>query len=202
MEIELKKITYNAQLDEDAFIANLILDGTKAGTVTRKDGKTQYYATEEIGMDLISKAEEYMKKLPAEKKLVDGKEQAIKLTLADKIDGLFASHLTGIEQKKFDRKVELIQKRNIVVGESGRYMRTIPTKALVNLLVQGNNTGVIKDILARKVIPNMTENEIILNKNIPEILLKEAGLKEGQYTSNKAENPAKKAANKVTRVKP
>lgn len=202
MEIELKKITYNAQLDDDAFLANLILDGEKAGTVTRKDGKTQYYATEEAGMDLITKAEEYVKKLPAEKKLVDGKEQAIKQTLADKIDGLFASYLAGIEQKKFDRKVQLIQKRNIVVGESGRYMRTIPTKALINLLVQGNNKVVISDILAKKVIPTLTEKEIILNTNIPEGLLKEAGLKEGQYISNKAEKSAKQAVNKGTRLKP
>lgn len=202
MEIELKKITYNAMLDEDAFIANLILDGEKAGTVTRKDGKTQYYATEEAGMDLIAKAEEYIKKLPAEKKLIDGKEQAIKQTLVDKIDGLFASYLSGIEQKKFDRKVELIQKRNIVIGESGRYMRTVPIKALVNLLVQSKNTEVIKEILLKKAIPTMTENEIILNTNIPEGLFKEAGLKEGQYMSNKAEKSAKQAVNKGPRIKP
>lgn len=202
MEIELKRIAYDPRLDESSFAGSLYINGEKAATVSRKNDSTKYLPVDEKGMELVSQVEEYLKKQPAEKKMVEGKEQSVRPTLADRIDALFATYLEGIEQKKFNRKVDLIQKRNIVVGESGRYMRTIPTNALVNILVKGNNKEVINDILVKKVIPSMSETEVILNNNIPAIILKEAGLKPEQYLNKEAEHTVKKSVKKSSGMKP
>ena len=202
MEIELKRIAYDPRLDERSFAGSLYINGEKAATVSRKNDNTKYLPVDEKGMDLVSQVEEYRKKQPIEKKIVDGKEQSVRPTLADQIDALFAIYLEGIEQKKFNRKVDLIQKRNIVVGESGRYMRTIPTNAQVGILVKGNNKEVIKDILVKKVIPSMSEKEVILNTNIPGAILNESGLKPEQYLNKEPEQVVKKPVKKSSGMKP
>lgn len=202
MEIELKRIAYNPRLDENAFAANLFIDGVKAATVNKRDGNTQYFPVDAETTELVAKAEEYMKKLPAEKKVVDGKEESVKRTLADRIDNLFADHLAGIERKKFDKKVDLLAKRNIVIGEPGRYMRSHAMKAPIDVLVQGSGKDLVTETLTKKVLPTMSDREKILNKNIPEEIFKEAGLDDKQFIKAELSADTKKTATKNQGVKP
>ena len=120
MEIELRKIAYNPRLDENAFAANLFINDVKAATVTNTGNGTQYYPVDTETSKLVVQAEDFLAKQPGEKKVVDGKEQTVKQTLSDRIDALFATHLADIERKKFDKKVDLLAKRNIVIGEPGK----------------------------------------------------------------------------------
>jgi len=201
MEIELKRIGYDPRLDESAFVANLHVNGEKAAMVNSRAGNTQYYALDEKGADLVAQVEEYLKKQPGEKRMVDGKEQVVKQTLTGRIDALFGEYLAGIELKKFERKVQLMEKQNIVIGEPGRYMRTIPTKAQVSILVNGNNKDLIMELLTKKAIPSMTEGEKILNTNIPTGILKEAGANADQLIDNNKQE-LKPAQKKKTGIKP
>ncbi|OJV55333.1 MAG: hypothetical protein BGO31_20600 [Bacteroidetes bacterium 43-16] len=202
MEIELRKITYNPRLDEDSFAANIFINGQKAAIANRKNGRLLYYAVDDRGIDLVEQAQQYLKKQPREKGLIDGKEPMISDLLSDKIEHLFATYLMAIERKKFDKKVELMQKRNIVIGEPGRYMRTVPTKTQVNLLVTEGYKDLILDILTNKVLPSMSGNEKILNTNIPVIILKETGLKTEQYLITENGQGAKKTQKKSQGIKP
>lgn len=202
MEIELKRIAYNPRLDENAFAANLFINGEKAATVNNKGNGTQYYPVDAETAELVAQAEEYMNKLPGEKKVVDGEEQTVKQTLADRIDSLFAAHLADIERKKFDKKVELLAKRNIVIGEPGRYMRTHAMKAPVDVLVQGPGKAVVTETLAKRVLPTMSDNEQILNRNIPEEIFKEAGLDSKQFSKAELSADTKKTIKKSQGIKP
>lgn len=52
---------------------------------------------------------------------------------------------------------------------------------IANFLVTPERATQLKNILLKSVIPQLKPNEKILNKNIPEKILKEAGLKMDQY---------------------
>lgn len=202
MDIELKRIAYHPRLDEQSFAANLFINGEKAAAVNSRAGVTEYYAVDAKGMELVEQAEQYVKKLPAEKKMIDGKEQQVKQTLPGIIDKKFSEYLAAIEQKKFDNKVALMEKRNIVIGEPGRYMRPIAAKALIEVLVRSGNQVMLKNILS-KAIPTMSEKEKVLNTNIPEVILSAAGLKPDQYLSagkDKANETKKEAVRKGRQI--
>src|SRR5690606_16690347 len=95
-----------------------------------------------------------------------------------------------------DKKIDLVEKRNIVIGEPGRYMRTHAMKAPVDMLVQGAGKALIIDTLKSRIIPEMQENEKVLNKNIPAGILKEAGLTDGRYIKPEEVQETTKKTNK------
>lgn len=196
MEIELKRIGYNPRLDVKAFAANLFINGEKAATVANNGNGTQYYPTDENGAELVSQAEAFLKKAPGVRKEIDGKEQVVKETLEERIDTLFSEHLSAIERKKFDKKVDLMEKRNIVIGDPGRYMRTYSMKSPVDMLVQGAGKILIIDTLKSRIIPEMQDNEKVLNKNIPPGILKEAGLTGSQQLKTEQPVETTKKANR------
>ncbi|TYR37464.1 hypothetical protein FXV77_05520 [Sphingobacterium phlebotomi] len=202
MEIEIKRIAYNPRLDENSFAANLFINGEKAATVNCKNRMTKYYALDGKGLELVKQAEDFIKKLPGEKKVIDGKEQTVKPTLIDHIDGLFNKYLNDIKLKKFDKKVDQIQKKNIVIGEYGRYTRTHPVKELTGLLLQDQGREILKQTITNHVIPTMSENEQILNNNISETILKAAGLKQPQYRKGETDQKEKVSNQKKTGMKP
>lgn len=202
MEVELRRIAYNPRLDENSFAANLFVNGDKVATVNRKNGIIQYYPLNEDTAQVVTQAEEHFKKLPGEKKVIDGKEQLTKQNLSNYIEGLFAEHLANIERKKFDKKVELLAKRNVVIGEPGIYWRTHAMNGAVDVLNKGAGRDLLVETLAKKILPNMRENEIILNKNIPVEILKEAGLSEQQYGIETASKKEQKAEKKNRGLKP
>lgn len=194
MEIKLNRIGYNPRLGINAFAANLMVDGKKAAIVSNKGEGTEYYPVNEEGASLVESAEKYMKTLPKESKTIDGKEQQVAQTLAGKIDKLFAQYLAEIENKKFDKKVELMQKQNIVYGQHNKYMRTHSMKTPIKMLLTGRGKDLLIDALSKKILPEMSHEERILSTNIPADILKAAGFKELQQaaTANIEKKVAKK----------
>ncbi|MBK1439865.1 hypothetical protein JHJ32_07715 [Parapedobacter sp. ISTM3] len=204
MEIELRRISHHPRVSMEAFAANLFINGTKAATVSNNGLGTQYYPVDKNGEKLVTEAEQYVKKLPGEQKLVDGRQQVVENTLGGHIDKLFAAYLAGIERKKFDKKVDVLAKRNIVIGEPGKYMRTIQTGTPIEMLLTGAGREVLTKLLSERAIPSLSENEAILNKNIPADILKNAGLTDGQMEQSeykKNEIGAKKEETQKTKGK-
>lgn len=202
MEIELKRIGYNPRVDVNAFAANLFINGEKAAVITNKGSGTEYYPVDAQGAELVAQAEAHLKKQPGEKKVIDGKEQTVRNTLTDHIDRLFAEHLAGIERKKFDKKVDLMAKQNIVIGEPGVYMRTYPMKTHIDMLTSPAGREMLASTIATKILPTMRENETILNSNIPQDVLKKAGLKDVQYQHAEKPYDAKKTNKQAKGIKP
>ncbi|MNU20671.1 hypothetical protein D3C71_89200 [compost metagenome] len=202
MEIELKRIAYNPRLDENAFAANLFIAGEKAATVNNRNGSTQYFPVNERGMELVTEAEEFLKKLPAEKKIVEGQEKTIKQSLTTQIEKLFANHLESIEQQKFNKKVELLQKRNIVFGVPGKYQRTHLMATPIDVLaLSPGGQALISEAISKKIKPVMLEMEQILNTNIPKNVLIETLGESVQETRQEQVIKETKAQKKNTGVK-
>jgi hypothetical protein len=182
MEIEIKRISFNPRIDAQSFAANLVIDGVKAGNIVSNNAGTQYYPINESGQSLIEKAEKFCEKLPAKTITVDGKPQDVKQSLRAFIGDLFTAHLETLEKVKYNKKVDLAMKQNIVIGEPFKYTRTVPTKAPISLLAQTTKgQELLSDIITRQVLPGLSANEKLLNTNIAEDILKAAGLKQDQY---------------------
>ncbi len=179
MEIELQRIGYNPRVSTDSFAANLVINGVKAATIKKKGNETMYYPVNAEGEKLTAKAEEFLQKQPDP------------TTLTDRIDKLFSDYLMGLESKKFDKKVALMMKRNIVIGEPNKYMRMVQTGTPVEMLLKGAGRQMLVSLLSDRVIPTMSESERILNTNIPDDILKESGLSGGQLP-RKAERTVSK----------
>ncbi|AOM80028.1 hypothetical protein [Pedobacter steynii] len=182
MEIEIKRISFNPRIDAQSFAANLVVDGVKAGNIVSNSAGTQYYPVNENGQALIEKAEKFCEKLPAKTITVDGKPQEVKQNLPAFIGDLFATHLQTLEKIKYDKKVDIAMKQNIVIGEPLKYIRTVPTKSPISLLAQTTKgQEFLSEIISRQVLPGLSANEKLLNTNISEDILKAAGLKQDQY---------------------
>lgn len=182
MEIEIKRISFNPRIDTQSFAANLVIDGVKAGNITSNSSGTQYYPVNENGQELIEKAEKFCEKLPAKSATVDGKPQDVKQNLQTFIGDLFVAHLETLEKVKYNKKVDIGMKQNIVIGEPLKYIRTVPTKSPISLLAQTTKgKELLSDIITRQVLPGLSANEKLLNTNIAEDILKAAGLKQDQY---------------------
>lgn len=186
MKIELKKIEYNARLSEEtnAFSADLYIDGKKAGIASNRGhgGPTEYQGTSKEGDELIRKAEEYCKALPPHKYRSGDKEYSFDMDLELFIDNLLDTYLEQKELQKFRNKMEKSMEFSIVIGIPDKSFGTLSFKSPIDMiLVHPRGPEILKDTIAGKVIPQLTEGKIVLNTNIPERILKEAGLKETQY---------------------
>ncbi len=72
--------------------------------------------------------------------------------------------------------------KGIVFGIAGESFTTLAfTTPFVKVLSHPKATEIIKNAIINKVLPDLKDGNIILNTNIPENILKEAGLKEEQY---------------------
>jgi len=201
MKIELKNIHHSEQLSQEtnAFSATLYINNIKAGTATNQGhgGPTDYYSFNERGRQLIKEAEEYCKNLPPEKFRSAGKEYTLDNNLTMYIDNLLYKHLSQKELQKFRRKVDKAMEQSIVVGIPDNSFRTLTFKMpLGMLLVHPNGPNIIKDVIVTKIIPNLKEREQVLNTNIPEKVLQDAGLKSEQYVKPFENHPLKKAIQK------
>jgi len=201
MKIELKSIHHSEQLSQEtnAFSANLYINEIKAGTATNQGhgGPTDYYGFNERGNQLIREAEEYCKALPPEKFTAGGKEYTIDSTLEIYIDNLLQKHLEQKDLQKFRRQAERAMEKSILVGIPDHSFRTLTFKMPIGiLLVHPNGPNILKDVIATKVIPNLKEGELVLNTNIPEKILQDAGLKPERYVKPTETLPLKKTIQK------
>lgn len=186
MKIELKNIQHSERLSEetDAFAATLYIDGYKAGEASNRGhgGPTDYHAFNEKGRELIKQAEEYCKTLPPVKFKAGNEEHELKMDLELYIGDLLEKHLQQKDLQKFRNKITKASANNIVIGIPDEAFRTLRLRYSIDLLLSHRNgPGLLKDFISNKVLPALEKNERVLNCNIPEQLLKDAGLKDGQY---------------------
>lgn len=190
MKIELKTIHYNDQLSEEtaAFSANLYINGYKAGTASNhgRGGATNYTPFDEKGRALIKEAEAYCKSLPPDKYTVGEEEHQLDMDLELYIDNLLQDYLRKKDLQQFRKKFEKYAENHIVIGVQDQSFRTLRLKFPVDLiLVHPNGESVLADVIREKIIPDLKENEKVLNTNIPEKVLKNAGLSSDQYLPHK-----------------
>lgn len=95
-----------------------------------------------------------------------------------------------------------MQKRNIVIGERGRHVITYPMKSPIQFLLQGEGKDSIIEVLKNKVIPELKGNEQILNTNLPDALLQEAGLQTIKEVKPEISEQEKKSIKKKAGLKP
>ncbi|KPH13332.1 hypothetical protein [Chryseobacterium sp. ERMR1:04] len=206
MKIELKNIQYSEALSEEtnAFAANLYIEGKKAGTASNRGhgGSTDYQAVDENGKKLIAKAETYCKSLPSEKFKSGGKDYMFEMNLENYIDKLLDKYLQAKDLKRFQKRIEKEMERGIVVGIPDKSYSVWRFKMpLANYLKNASGLQIIKMALINEIIPSLTKDKIIMNTNIPEKLLKEAGLKENHYAKIVYKDSSQRADNKKTQRK-
>lgn len=186
MKIELKGIHYSAQLSEEtsAFSANLYINGYKVATTSNRGhgGSTDYVPINEKGRQLIKEAEAYCKSLPREKYTLGVEEHELNMNLELYIDNLLTDYLKKKDLQQFRKKLEKYTTNQIVIGIPDQSFRTLRLKFPIDpLLTHPQDESVLTDIMKEKIIPYLKENEKILNPNIPEKVLKNAGLSADQY---------------------
>jgi hypothetical protein len=203
MKIELKNIKHSPSLSEEteAFTANLYINEVHAGYAKNNGhgGSTDYYQVDEKGRDLIREAEQYCLGLPEKQyPAAYGMEAySLKMNLEHLIDDLLSSHLQEKENKKFDNKINKAMINGIVYGLPNESVSIVAFKIpLSQLLALPVGPDSIKNAIIKSVLPDLKPGEKIINTNIPEHILKDAGLKEDQYME-----PQKTVAPKQTQKK-
>jgi len=186
MEIELKGIHYSEQLSQEtnAISANLYINGYKAGTDSNQghDGPTNYLAFDEKGKQLIKAAESYCKDLPSEKFFMGGEEHRSSMDLELYIDTLLTNYLKKRNLQQFHSKLRNYTSKNIVIGIPNQSFRTLRLTFPIDLmLIHPKGEAILTSLIIEKILPNLQENEKILINNIPEQILKNAGLSVNQY---------------------
>jgi len=201
MKIQLKNIHHSEHLSEEtyAFSASLYINDFKAGTASNRGngGSTDYHPLNDHGRELIKEAEEYCKTLPSEKFTYDGKEYTIDSSLENQVDKLLRQHLEQKDIQKFRNKLEKATQQTIVFGIPDQSFSKLRLKFPVDLiLAHPNGRNILTDIIAKKVMPELKEDELILNTNIPEKILQGAGLTPKQYVKPSETMPLKKVSKK------
>jgi hypothetical protein len=189
MKIELKSISHSPSLSEEteAFTANIYINDINAGFAKNdgQGGNTNYYPKDEKGKELIAEAERYCKTLPPRPSSFDP-EKSFEITLEDIIDDILNKHLSEREILKFNKKMEKQMGNGVVFGIPEKSFSAIVYKIpLTTLLSRPNGKASLTDTI-KSIIPELKDGTIILNTNIPEDILKSAGLKEDQYVKAQA----------------
>jgi hypothetical protein len=197
MKIQLKNIQHSEALSEEtnAFSANLYINDIKAGTASNRGhgGPTDYHAFHERGRQLIQEAEEYCKTLPPETFTAGGEEYTLDSNLEGYIDNLLQKHLEQKDLQKFRAKLDKAIQQTIVFGIPDQSYSKLRLKFPVDLiLAHPNGKNILTDIIAKRVKPELKEGELVLNTNIPEKILQDAGLKPEQYVKPSENLPLKK----------
>ncbi|MCW8312520.1 hypothetical protein K7A41_14905 [Sphingobacterium sp. InxBP1] len=106
--------------------------------------------------------------------------------LEEKINELLYSHLQKKDLEKFNKKLNKIADNGIAFGiPDHSYSYFTFNHSMEKFLSRKEGIDHIKNLIKDKIIPKLGPNEKILNTNIPEKLLLDAGLKKGQYAQPK-----------------
>jgi len=189
MNIELKNIKHSPSLSEEtnAFTANLYIDGKKAAYVKNdgQGGSTSYLAESKEVWDLIRRAENYCKSLPDKHYPKDEYSEgfSIKMDLENYIDDLLEAHLHKKELEKVEKKVLKDMEKGIVFGKPNDFSWIVQTFSvpLSSVLKHPRGHEIISNSITKSIIGELKDGVKILNTNIPENILKMAGLSNEQY---------------------
>lgn len=186
MKIELKNIQHSESLSEEtnAFTANLYIDGKFAG-YARNDGRggnTHIQPKENTDWELIKNAEEYCKTLPPYTYEADGQKHTMQMDLEAVVDDLVVEHLRKKYWRQLERKLSSATNSELVFGlPEGDWSLILKFGVpLADLLrTAGGQKAIIQAI--GDVAGELKNGRKLLNTNIPEKILREAGLIEDQY---------------------
>lgn len=155
---------------------------------------------------IVKEAEAYCLKLPPLTFELHGKHHSIDMTLSKYIDEVVTAHLINQAEKKFEAKIAKSMKTGIVVGIPGdnTSLSYLDLKAPIDkILTLPGGPERIKVCIIMEILPALKDGLKIINTNIPEDILKDSGLKEGQYLppessahSQKKQQPSKKKGQK------
>jgi len=186
MKIELKNIDYSKTLSEaaHAFTAKVYIDGLYVANAQNRgrDLLTDVSPRDKDGWALLDKAELYCKAIQGvpdpEKDIARGAH----VYLGHYVDQLVTVFLDKKEDKRMEDYVSKKMKRGLVFGNIKKEIHTIDFGMdMSEVLSIAKGHEVLKGKLQRQVIPELKGEQKLLNTNIPEHLLLEAGLKPGQY---------------------
>lgn len=195
MKIELKSIHHSIQLSEEteAFTANLYINGVHAGYTKNEGhgGNTHYQGKDEKGRELIRQAEEHCKTLPPIEYPADKYVEAfsIDMNLEHYIDDLLNKYLEKKETAKFNAKLDKTMLKGIVYGVPNQSFGAITyAMPLVNVLAHSKGPQTVLQAIKDKILPKLKDGNKLLNTNIPESIIKAAGLKEEKYVKPTIQN--------------
>ncbi|OJZ06431.1 MAG: hypothetical protein BGP15_04075 [Sphingobacterium sp. 40-24] len=195
MKIELKSIYHSAQLSDEteAFTANLYINGVHAGYAKNEGhgGNTDYYAKDEKGRELIRQAEEHCKNLPPIEYPADKYMDAfsVDMDLEHYIDQQLYKYIEKKEAAKFNAKLNKTMLKGIVYGVPDQSYGSITFNLpLVNVLAHPKGPQTVLQTIKDKILPKLNDGNKLLNTNIPESIIKAAGLKEEQYVKPTIQN--------------
>lgn len=189
MNIELKNIKYYESFSEEtlAFNANLYIKGKRAG-IAKNDGRggaTYYMGDNKEGQELIRQAENYAKALPDKHYPKDEYIEAfsIPMNLEHFIDDLLNEYLRKKDLEKIQKKVAKDMEKGIVFGKPNDNAWIVQTFSvpLKDVLAHPRGAEIVSNSIAKSIFKELKYGVKILNTNIPESILKRAGLFQDQY---------------------
>ena len=191
MKIELKRIQYYARQSEEtlAFNADLYIDGKKVGEASNRGhgDPINYGSYSEEGQKSIQEAEQYCKTLPKETFTDGDKTYSYDMSLESYIGTLIDEFVNQKELQKFRNWVDKKCMDSIVVGiPDQKVIAAYKYKiSILQILCKPKGEETIAEALKKQIIPLLKDGNILLNKNIPEHILKAAGMTKGQYIDPK-----------------
>ncbi|QIH33468.1 hypothetical protein [Sphingobacterium sp. DR205] len=192
MKIELKRIQYYSRQSEEtnAFNADLYIDGKKVGEASNygHGDPISYGSLTEEGRKAIREAEQYCMSLPREEYTIGGNTHTYEMTLESYIGRIIDDFVNEKELQKFRNRVDKLCMDGIVVGKPDKnviaaYRYKI---SILQILCKPKGDETIIEAIKKEILPLLNDGNIVLNKNIPEHILKAAGLAKGQYLDLKA----------------
>lgn len=201
MKIELRNIRLNEDMNFDSFFftAQLYVERKKVATVV-DDGMGSGYRYENIEPEnrlLFHNAEQYVKSLASSAKSND--PLSVHNKFDDFISQLLCDHIDRLDK----RELVAIIRKGIAYGDGLTGYRFVKFfNPVADLLKTSQGISTIEWALRQKVLPKIKPGEKILNRNIPEDIIKRVGFSEDQYTipDNQQKAP-EKIANKSRKGK-
>ncbi len=176
MKIELKNVKFSEAMSEEtnAFTADIYADGKKIGYAKNQGhgGSTDYHHEYDENIEknkanrkALEKAEDYCAKLPQ----IDYGTFKIDSNLENQIDLLFEAWLSNKDKKKTEKKLAADCEKGLCYGTPENYS-LISWKGHTMKSILQHPKG--REALIKAIMENKIDKKTILNKNIPEQLLK------------------------------
>ncbi|WP_199120301.1 hypothetical protein [Pedobacter sp. ASV28] len=178
MKIELRNIKFSEEATKEtyAYTANLFIGGKRAGIAENKGngGETIIKANNERGQKLIDQAERWCRSLLSEEAQMN--RHPLSMELPYYADELITEYII---QTELDKSMQ----KGIVFGVPDGTSYYIQTYAVPfsGVLIHPKGPEIIANTISNKIFKDLKDGVKILNTNIPESILKMAGLSADQY---------------------
>jgi hypothetical protein len=191
MKIELKKIEFHNALSEyaHAFNAKVYINGIYAGDAYNRgrDMVHSFDHKDDKGRQLLDEAELYCGKLAGETPEQIEEGRSFHFHLSKHVNDLVNNYRNQKEDAKYMRRINKAMIDSIVYGKTDGDVFMLRFKLpLKELLAHPTGPGILRDKIKNEVLAKLKDGNKVLNDNIPEAILKEAGLSVDQY--NKPQN--------------